>query len=177
MIREIPAFVQDEHYRQNRGGRYRFTLLDSVTVRIDHPGQNDLPNPILFRDNQGIEWARWCKGKLHIRPHYSWDGCSPKARFAMLWLGTPDPPCTRLASLVHDVLYQFIATQHFPWSRAQADACFYDIMKLSGFLMAGTFHGAVRMFGGLFVANQAGSGAWSEELLPKKTARNTDEAA
>jgi hypothetical protein len=177
MIRELPVFVRDEQYRENRGGRYRFTTLDSITVHLDLPS-NTFPDPILFYDKNGIEWARLVKNKLHIRPHYSWDGCSPKARFTFLWLGTPDPHCTRLASLVHDVLYQFIATDHFPFSRFQCDAAFYDIMKLSGFLLAGTFHGAVRLWGGLFAANQKNSGAWSKVLTPKtKASTNSDEAA
>ncbi len=177
MITQLPVFVRDEQYRQNVGGHWRFTTLETIAIKIDIPSLETLPYPVLFRDKDGVEWARFQKGILYIRPHYSWDGCSPKARFAMLWLGTPDPPSTRLASLVHDVLYQFISTRHFPWSRVQADAAFYDCMKLSGFVLAGVFHGAVRKFGGLYVTNNDKTGVWSEELIPRKSNCNTDEAA
>jgi len=172
MISELPDFLLGQHYRD--GGRdWRFTTLEQVTVRLDLP----LSDVISFRDRNGTEWARFTKNKLTIRAKYSWDGCSPKKRFAMLWLGTPDPHCTRLASLVHDVLYQFIATDHFPLSRKQCDAAFYDVMYLQRFLLAGMFHQAVRTFGGLYVANNSASGVWSQVIIPTLPKSQTDTAA
>lgn len=160
MISFAPMFREGREYGPGLGG-WRFTTLREIAVWTDLP----LKERIAFIDKQGIERARFTGRLLTIAADYSWDGCSPKGRFAGLWVGTPDPPPTRIASLVHDVLYQFMATEHMPLSRKQIDAAFYDLLRLSKFPAAGTFHGAVRIFGGLFSMNNGSNGCWSK-ILP-----------
>jgi len=156
MISFLPMFREGREYGPGAGG-WRFSTRREIAVWFDLP----LKERIDFMDAQGIVRARFTGRLLTICGDYSWDGCSPKGRFAGLWVGTPDPPETRLASLVHDVLYQFSRTDHMPLSRKMMDAAFYDLLRLSKFRAAGTFHGAVRIFGGLFSMNTGGNGCWS----------------
>ncbi len=165
MISAIPSFRPGVEYLD--GGKYRFETMESTAVRLDLP----LTEVISFRDKDGREWMRLTGPKLSIRHGYAFDGCSPKAFIGRLWIGTPDPPCTRLASLVHDALYQMIATEHFPLSREQCDAAFFDIMRLSGFRFAGVYHQAVRTFGGFYARNNARNGCRSVVIHPNHVPR------
>jgi hypothetical protein len=112
---------------------------------------------ITFSDETGTPWLAFNKdGDLLIADGYAWDGCSPKLFFGPrrspvvneqtpwahigTWDGAVDPYYgigrAAMASLVHDVLYQFrdsISDQGVPasevWSRAEADDIFRDILQ------------------------------------------------
>ena len=153
MISILPFFRLGEHYRRNAGGKkWKFTTLRTTRVVIDKP----IDETISFRDKNGIEWMRLAPTLvghtlLTIREGYSWDGATK----------APDCEPVMLASLVHDVLYQFRHTQHFPFSRAECDAAFYDLMHLRKFLLAGVYHAAVKAFGWKFGGDD---GEWSKVL-------------
>ena len=88
---------------------------------------------------------------------YAWDGCSPKFQLGDLIFGTPDgvigmnhKPKTYIASMAHDILYQFRDQLVGKVTRKQADAIFLEQMKKQHFLLANLYYRGVRMFGGLF---------------------------
>ena len=88
---------------------------------------------------------------------YAWDGCSPKFQLGDLIFGTPDgvigmnhKPKTYIASMAHDILYQFRNQLVGKVTRKQADAIFLEQMKKQHFLLANLYYRGVRMFGGLF---------------------------
>lgn len=68
-----------------------------------------------------------------------------------------------LETLVHDALYQFRLTEHFPLTRRECDDAFLDLMKLGRFPrpLALVYWRGVRMFGGAF---KGGNGEWSKVL-------------
>lgn len=157
MISERPAFLEGEHFRVNRkapkdgGHKWRYTTLKTIRLKIDAK----LDETISFRDRNGIEWMRLeptACGKVRktIREGYSWDGA------------TCVPDCgLYLETLNHDTDYQFRLTEHFPFSRAECDAAFLDLMKLARFPLAIVYWRGVRMFGGAF---KGSNGEWSKIL-------------
>lgn len=96
-------------------------------------------------------------GEARVFADYAWDGCTPKVALFDILLGTPDGvpnvhterPKTYYASLLHDVLYQFLDCE-LPLSRAGADQVFLELMRRDQFLPAPLYYLAVRTFGGLF---------------------------
>lgn len=151
MISERPAFLEGEHFRVNRKGRWKYTTLRTTRIKLDAR----LDETISFRDRNGIEWLRLestaCgKVRATIREGYSWDGATMVPDF-----------CLYLETLVHDVFYQFRLTEHFPFSRAECDAAFLDLMKLAGRPLAIVYWRGVRMFGGAF---KGSNGEWSKIL-------------
>jgi hypothetical protein len=72
-------------------------------------------------------------------------------------IGTPDgipnektgKPKAYYASLLHDVLYQFLDVD-LPLSRAQIDHVFLDVLTRDCFAPRWLYYAAVRCFGGLF---------------------------
>jgi hypothetical protein len=104
---------------------------------------------VLYHDKTGKVRARHDKFGLHIEAGYAWNGCSPKRWYPVLgWVGTPDFECTRLASLCHDVGYQFGATEHFPLTKYTVDATFYHCIHMAGDRdIAAIYHGAVDRYG------------------------------
>ncbi|MEB4591397.1 hypothetical protein VSS37_10440 [Candidatus Thiothrix sp. Deng01] len=97
-------------------------------------------------------------GAVTVSAGYAWDGCSPKFKVFNVVLGTPDGapnpqtgrPYTYFASLVHDALYQFMDAPGFPWTRAQIDAVFLQILRADGWCWAGLYYAAVRYAGGAY---------------------------
>ncbi len=84
---------------------------------------------------------------------YSWDGCTPKWSVLNLFIvGTPDghidhrtmKPYTYYASLVHDVLYQYLDT--VPVSKENIDLLFLDM--LGDFKLRKIYHLMVKHLGG-----------------------------
>ena len=157
MISERPLFLEGEHFRVNRkepkddGHWWKYTTLRTTRVRIDFP----IGETISFRDKNGIEWMRFTptvcgKTLMTICEGYSWDGATIVPDF-----------CQMLATLVHDVLYQFRLTEHFPFSRRECDDAFLDLMKLDRFPLAVIYWRGVRMFGGAF---KGSNGEWSKVL-------------
>lgn len=153
MISERPAFIEGEHFRINRKGspRWRYTTLRTTRIKIDVPSDET----ISFRDRHGIEWTRLApticgKTLKTIREGYSWDGA------------TKVPDCgLYLETLHHDSDYQFMRTEHFPFSRRECDDAFLDLMKLAKFPLAIVYWRGVRMFGGAF---RGSNGEWSKVL-------------
>jgi len=58
-------------------------------------------------------------------------------------------PKAYYASLLHDVLYQFLDAD-LPLPRAQADRVFVEILTRDRFAPRRAYYAAVRVFGGLF---------------------------
>ena len=110
-----------------------------------------------FQDSSGVErLVLYPTGTAIIRARYAWDGCTPKfALFDMLF-GIPDgvpneqtrKPKAYYASLVHDVLYQFLDVD-LPITRRGADAAFFDILERHAFTPRYIYWAFVRVFGGL----------------------------
>jgi hypothetical protein len=127
--------------KQGRG-KWRFETLRQITHKLHffHPD-------VIFSDEYGIQWARIENDILHIRTGYTWNGCSPKLGALGLWLGTPDFHATRRASLIHDVLFQFSATDHHKATFAQCNEVFRRQMLRHDFALTEIYHAAVTKFG------------------------------
>lgn len=153
----LPEFAEGIHYRKLRGGKYRFQLLKDVSLKLSQLDAHT--HKVSFRDHRGTEWARIDGDTLVIRKYYSWNGCSPCCWVPIIgWVGTPTPYPVILASLVHDSLFQFCFTQHFPITVDQCNDVFYDIMKANQFRWSNTYFGAVVDFGWFFVGKTPGGG-------------------
>ena len=96
-------------------------------------------------------------GNARVLASYAWDGCTPKFSLFDIVFGTPDgipnqvtkKPKAYYASLMHDVLYQFLDAD-LPLSRAQADRVFLEILTRDRFAPRPIYYAAVRAFGGAF---------------------------
>lgn len=153
MIRALTLFSYIEHPAT---ARYRFELTSDLVLDLGRLARGVHS----FRDDKGKEWARLEDAALMIRAGYSWDGCSPKLAVAGRWVGTPDFPETRMASLVHDVGYQFLHLPCFPFDRHEIDGMFREIMRRRGFKLGVVYFGAVWALGGIHrIFNRARSGA------------------
>lgn len=146
----LPLFREGVEYRQlhptkegNR--RWRYTTLKGIRIPIK--GITD--KVILYCDAKGRVWAKHDQFGLYIYEGYSWNGCSPKYwSYVFGWVGTPDFKSTILASLCHDIGYQFGCTADFPMTKKEVDALFYDMIVMSGGKkIAGIYHGAVDKYG------------------------------
>jgi hypothetical protein len=95
-------------------------------------------------------------GDARVLANYAWDGCTPKFSLFDIVFGTPDgipnqvtkKPKAYYASLMHDVLYQFLDAD-LPLSRAQADHVFLEILTRDRFAPRPIYYAAVRAFGGV----------------------------
>jgi len=133
-------------YRQD--GKYRFELTAPFRIIVpDWAGRIPIGLRTFKDQDDTIRAVLHANGEFSIRSGYAWDGCSPALKLGRWWMGTPTPPETRAACLVHDALYQFL--DDAPWSRAEADAIFLALMKSGGFALAPVYYGAVRTLGGL----------------------------
>lgn len=150
VISRIPPFVNGVDYVDYPGneGDWRFQTTRVAAVHIDVTAVGR----ISFRDGDGVEWARLLPFIDHtalvIAGGYAWDGCSPKRRCGRFYFGTPDFEPTRLASLVHDIGYQFAGAQHWPFTKHEVDVMFLDIMRLGRFPLARAYYGAVDTLAG-----------------------------
>ncbi|MCO6429036.1 DUF1353 domain-containing protein [Nitrosomonas communis] len=96
-------------------------------------------------------------GTMKVLADYAWDGCTPKFALWDILLGIPDgvpnyqtkKPKAYYASLLHDVLYQFLDAD-LPISRQSADKIFYELLKRDHFGPRYIYYAAVRIFGGIF---------------------------
>lgn len=176
MIEELPAFrmwkprmvkpptVGEFQYRElsPKEGRYRYRFLYlapvAYVVKVPAGFWEWSDKTAEFRDRSGRCWMKMRshpKGiEVEVQPDYAWNGNSPKRWiWPFGWVGTPDPESTHAASGLHDPLCQFAGCEHMPFSRKDADTCFYDVLNLSKFCAKGTWHGAVR-FGAVAQPNQ-----------------------
>jgi hypothetical protein len=95
-------------------------------------------------------------GDARVLANYAWDGCTPKFSLFDIVLGVPDgipnevtrKPKAYYASLMHDVLYQFLDA-NLPLSRAQADRVFLEILARDRFAPRLVYYAAVRILGGV----------------------------
>jgi hypothetical protein len=95
-------------------------------------------------------------GDARVLANYAWDGCTPKFSLFDIVFGIPDgipnhvtrKPKAYYASLMHDVLYQFLDA-NLPLSRAQADRVFLEILARDRFAPRPIYYAAVRVFGGV----------------------------
>lgn len=175
MIASLPAFRVGEHFREMHPEegkrRWRWKTTRPLVIRLTLP----FTAHIAFYDGEGVERGRLVGPVLKIAEGYAWNGCSPKRWVPVLgWIGTPDCPRNLLASCVHDFMCQFIDTAHWPLSREDVDAIFYEILRRSRFPWAGLFHGAVKDFGPMFKGPGDGS---RSQLVPRQEAAKPDTAA
>jgi hypothetical protein len=119
-------------------------MVTITTIRV----KLDVPCPNLVFKHRGKELARIEGGWLIIHPAYAWNGCSPKWKVLWFVFGNPDPEATRLASLVHDLFYQFLLCPGFPFTRKDCDSAFFDL--LDKWWLRGAYHGAVSKMGHRF---------------------------
>lgn len=163
----LPPFVLGTHCVELRGGEFRFESSDDVRLVI--PALTDAGHAarISFRDYRNREWVRIEGDVMIIRKGYRWNGASPKRWVLFRWVGTPDFPGTLLATLVHDVCFQFFRTYYWPEALGfvASNTLFQQIMKAAGFRWFNTYHGAVRDFGKLFTDEYPRRGEYSV-LLP-----------
>lgn len=165
MITRAPDFCPGYDYRElspeEGKHRWRYVTRTRRVVRLDLP----LKGCFGFYDKSGRLFARLLDNLWIIEPGYAWNGASPKRHVPLLgWIGTPDPENTHLATLVHDSLGQAASARHFPLSRRQVDACFYDLLVLCGSPLAGTYHAGVRIFGPAYAAMARGDGSTSRRI-------------
>jgi len=126
---------------------YRYVTTGVNTCRLTgrlarHPDCN-----LYTADGVLRAWIR--AGHLYCSESYAWNGSSPKRYIGgnMLgkWLGTPDFPKTRRASLFHDVLFQFAEVGRY--DMADCNYQFLTLMEREGFKLAQQYYEAVEMFG------------------------------
>jgi hypothetical protein len=129
---------------------YKVNLLEYFFERLEHP--------CAFEDRSGrTRLLLYPDGTAIIKAGYAWDGCTPKFAVFDILLGTPDgvpnnqtrKPKTYYASLVHDVLYQFLDVE-LPIRRVGADLAFRNIMARDAFAPRYVYWPAVRLLGGAF---------------------------
>jgi hypothetical protein len=138
--------------------RWIFRLSQDYIYNIRHHLPGGWNEGCAFVDRKG-------RRRLEIHPNgdarviagYSWDGCTPKFSIFDIVIGTPDgipsevtkQPKTYYASLLHDVLYQFL-DDRLPLPRAKVDQVFLEILTRDHFAPRWVYYYAVRLFGGLF---------------------------
>lgn len=110
-----------------------------------------------FVDRNGKCWLEiQADGNATVFAPYAWDGCTPKFALWDILIGTPDgapnsrtkKPKTYYASLMHDVLYQFLDAES-PIKRKSADKIFLELMTRDNFAPRFLYFAAVRVFGDL----------------------------
>lgn len=121
-----------------------------------HETGKPIDKPVMFTDVSDTPWLMIdAAGVMTIAKGYASDGCSPKYRLRKWIIGTPDgsvcPFCklpeTYYAFYVHDALCQFAGHKDMPWSRAEIDQIFYDVLKRDNFKWAGFYYWAVVKLG------------------------------
>ena len=155
MSQRLPKLISRFDYTENSGGKWRFTLNEEAIIYFSDErfGLHD------FKDAGGRLWASVHGRYVWIAPKYSWDGASPKFLIAGKWIGTPDYKSTRLATLFHDVLYQWLHLQCLKASgitRLKIDRLFGDVMRSQGFAFHWMYSGAVMAAGGIHRAITGG---------------------
>ena len=128
-IKYLPRFEKRFQYTELKAiSTWRFKLLEDVTIPISGLSKKK----IRLVDGNGVTWAKVTPTSITILKNYAWNGCSPKAAFCRRFWGTPDFENTRLASMVHDVLYQFAGVDDLDCDFWDANGVFFSIINMSG---------------------------------------------
>lgn len=123
MKAKVPSFVEGVDYARVKHGKYRYVLLRPVTVSVDHLLTK---HPIrLVRERYHVSLGEIHRYAVKVEAGYAWDGCTC----------SPDHPKNLLASVVHDILFQFSGVEGFPYQidRYAADEIFAAICRETGF--------------------------------------------
>jgi hypothetical protein len=138
--------------------KWIYELQDDYSVNLLAYFSERLEHPCAFEDRSGrTRLVLYPDGRAIVKAGYAWDGCTPKFAVFDILLGTPDgipnnqtrKPKTYYASLIHDVLYQFLDVK-LPIKRSGADRAFLNIMARDAFAPRYIYWTAVRLFGGVF---------------------------
>lgn len=164
----LPEFSEGIHYRSLRGGRLRFELLVDDSIVVPVLERSNYQGRASFRDCHNREWAHLDGCVFTARAGYAWNGATPKKWIPLIgWVGVPDPPSTRRATLYHDICFQFMRTHLWP-AELSPSACnelFLEIMQAGKFRFANTYFGAVKDFGKLFTGEYPAKGEYSVPAL------------
>lgn len=138
-ILECPYVSIGIRARQNK--KYACILTCAVSTYIPLKGYS-----VVFRSEDKVLGRLSSEGKLEIMAEYACDGYSPTWRVFGKWVGTPAPRKAGLfPAIFHDFTRQFCEVGGCPWSRAESDTWFYDLMIDAGVNkhIAGVYYGAV----------------------------------
>jgi hypothetical protein len=137
--------------------RWVFVLEADYVYNLRHHLPPDWNESCAFVDRNGRRRLEiHANGDARVLARYAWDGCTPKFTLFDIVLGVPDgvpnrvttKPKAYYASLMHDVLYQFLDAR-LPLSRAQADRVFLELLTRDRFAPRPIYYAAVRLLGGL----------------------------
>lgn len=138
----------------NEGKRkWRYIVTDTIKLRMIGGGLGHRNCQLLIN---GKVIAEIKNGFLIIYAGYAWNGCSPKRYVGWppfgMWVGTPDFEETIMASLGHDVLFQFSALLDYCMN--EVNMFFFNWMEVDGLdeSLVDIYHGAVKNFGKRFWA-------------------------
>lgn len=137
--------------------KWIFVLDENFKCNVKPYLPADFADGCAFVDSRGKRWLEiHPDGTLRVLKGYAWDGCTPKFAIWDIAFGTPDgipseetqKPKAYHASLVHDVLYQFLDAD-LPVSRQGADRIFLELLTEQDFGPCRIYYRAVRLFGGI----------------------------
>ncbi len=137
--------------------KWIYELDADYTIDLKKYLSNHFDQTLSFQDSSGVErLVLYPTGIAIIRAKYAWDGCTPKFAIFDIVFGIPDgvpneqtrKPKAYYASLVHDVLYQFLDVD-IPIKRPDADEAFFSILERDAFTPRYVYWAFVRVFGGL----------------------------
>lgn len=138
--------------------KWVYLLAEDYPYNVRPHLPNEFPTGCAFEDKDGQRRLEiHPDGTLKVLAEYAWDGCTPKFALWDILFGIPDgvthaattKPKTYYASLVHDVLYQFLDLG-LPISRRAADRIFLELLTRDHFGPRWIYFAAVRVFGGIF---------------------------
>lgn len=138
-----PPFFRGEHYRRitkrkikRTGKSWKYNLLENATVKFE---KQICFGTYYLHDGNDACWGCITPYSITVFSGYSWDGSSC----------SPDLEGVMLASLIHDLLYQFSGVANFPLSRQFADSLFYALSTspLAFLYRAGLFVGSWTCWG------------------------------
>lgn len=132
-----------------------YILEEDYSYNIKHHLPKNWNSGYAFLDKTGVKrFEIHPDGTAKVLKGYAWDGCTPKWAIADILIGTPDgapnpttqKPKTYYASLLHDVLCQFLdVNPDIP--RATADKIFLEILENNDFAPRRFYYLAVMLFG------------------------------
>lgn len=121
-------------------GRWHFVLTQKLVVNL---GLGLKGFHEFVANERG--WGHVFDDSLVIYAGYASDGCSPTYIIpgTSIRLGTPSPASSAAGFFVHDFMRQFLNLPCRPWTRAQTDSVFYDLMSNDHFPLAAVYYAVV----------------------------------